>query len=176
MGDDPWSEEVRCCLWNQRTRDRDPDLAHAACWGGATVDTSSFPARKLSACISLCALKTNACTRDDPPCPGCCQDLPEDLPSLLGLTDCTADLKVKHCAVNRIREAHGAPALLQALGEGNACLRAEAAHGLWIYPSADVLPVLRRLAKERRKFVVAMAIEAIRKIEERRSVVSPAPE
>src|SRR5215470_14833608 len=57
MGDDDWSETVRCCLWKMRKEDRDPDLAHAVCWGGAAIDTGSLPAPKLLACVSLCAVK-----------------------------------------------------------------------------------------------------------------------
>jgi hypothetical protein len=204
MGDDEWSEQVRCCLWDARQREQDPDRAHAACWGAATADTGMVPAGKLAVCISACALKTDACTGGEPPCPDCCRDLPEDLPSLMALVDCTADLKLKHCAMGRLRERHGVAGLREALAAGNACLRAEAAHALWVYPPSEVqevlleaagdrdphvrmwaafslgevgdeavLPALRRLARERRPFVAAMAREAIVKVRTRLTPLKP---
>ena len=130
---------------------------------------------------------------------GCCPDLPDDLPSLLHLLDCTEDLDTKHCAMEKIQDVYGAPALLGALGGDNACIRSEAAHGLMLYRSDRVeaaliqaggdddphvrmwaafslgeigdkgaLPILALLAKDRKDFVAAMAIEAREKIRKRR--------
>jgi len=64
---------------------------------------------------------------------GCCPDLPDDLPALLRFLDCTQDLDTKHCAVEKIQDLYGAPALLGALEGENACIRSEAAHGLMLY-------------------------------------------
>jgi HEAT repeat protein len=64
---------------------------------------------------------------------GCCPELPDDLASLLHLLDCTQNLDTKHCAMEKIQEAYGAPALLGALAGENACIRSEAAHGLMLY-------------------------------------------
>jgi hypothetical protein len=194
MGDDPWSEHVRCCLLDLRKPDLDPDATHAFCWGAGTLVTGYFPVAKLSACLAACAAKTRRCAEESP-VEGCA-DLPEDVESLLGLLDCTADLKLKHCATRRIHDLHGAPALLEGLRRANACIRAEAAHGLMRYDEPEVLgalldaardadahvrmwaawslgelgdalalPVLAALAEERREFVAVMAREAIEKIE-----------
>ena len=38
-GQGDWPEIVRCCLLDLRKQDVDPDLAHALCWGAATVET-----------------------------------------------------------------------------------------------------------------------------------------
>ena len=148
-GDDLWSQDVRCCLWEMRKKDRDPDFAHAVCWGGATLHTGTFPAGRLAACIGLCATKGNACTSDDPIDLGPCRELPEDLPSLLRGLDCTADLKTKHCAMAKIRDSYGAPALLQALRREGACVRAEAAHGLMVYDAPRVRAALVGAAGDR---------------------------
>jgi len=149
MGDRSWSEDVRCCLWEKRKADRDPDLAHAVCWGGATIRTGTFPVGRLTACISLCAVKENVCTVDSATPLGPCPELPADLESLLGRLDCKVDLKMKHCAMARIRDAYGAPALLQALRGDNACIRAEAAHGLMAYGQAGVQAALIRAGRDR---------------------------
>jgi hypothetical protein len=193
MGDDAWSESVRCCLWDLHKPGLDPDATHAWCWSAATVETGLFPLGKLTACVSLCAGKSRRCAEEFPED---CGALPDDAASLVALLDCTADLKLKHCAMARLRELHGAPVLLAALRGDNACIRAEAAHGLMAYDGPDVLtalleagrdrdahvrmwaawslgeradpsalPLLRRLARDRRKFVRAMAAEAIEKIE-----------
>lgn len=199
MGDRPWSEDVRCCLWEMRKADRNPDVAHAVCWGGATVRTGALPVGKLAVCIGLCAAGENICT-DEPAAPvGPCPELPADLASLLRKLDCTVDLKTKHCAMATIRDSFGEPALRDALRGESACIRAEAAHGLAVYREARVeaaliaagrdrdahvrmwaayslgevggeaaLPLLSDLEKDRHDFVAAMAIEAVRKIENRK--------
>ena len=194
-GDDEWPELVRCCLLDLRKQDVDPDVAHALCWGAATVETGVFPAGKLAACISACGVKTRRCAEDFP-VEGC-DALPDTAEALLGLLDCTADLKLKHCAMARLHELHGAPAVLEGVRSANACIRAEAAHGLMRYEGPEVLsalldaardgdahvrmwaawslgelgdplalPVLADLTRDRREFVVVMAGEAIGKIEQ----------
>jgi len=80
--------------------------------------------------------------------PGCCPELPGDLPSLLQRLDCTANLNDKHCAMARIRELYGAPALLSALQGDNPCVRAEAAHGLMVYSSEPVEAALIVAARD----------------------------
>lgn len=82
-------------------------------------------------------------------CGGCCGQLPEDLPALMGLLDCKSDMKVKHCAINKIRDAHGAPGLLQALHSENACIRAEAAHGLMSFKDSAVRTALTDAGRDR---------------------------
>jgi len=81
-------------------------------------------------------------------CVGCCGPLPEDLPALVVLLDCSSDMKVKHCAVKRIQSAYGAPGLLQTLGHENACIRAEAAHGLMKFPEPKVIAALVRACRD----------------------------
>lgn len=194
-GEGEWPEIVRCCLLDLRKQDVDPDLAHAFCWGAATVETGIFPAGKLTACISACAVKTSRCAEDFPV--ERCDGLPDELEPLLRLLDCTADLKLKHCAIARIHDRHGAAGVLEGVRSVNACIRAEAAHGLMRYGGPEVLgalldaardgdahvrmwsawslgelgdpialPVLDGLTRDRRDFVAVMAAEAIGKIEQ----------
>jgi HEAT repeat protein len=145
-GDDPWPEFVRCCLLDLRKRDVDPDAAHAFCWGEATRQTGVFPLRTLEKCIAACAVKTRRCAEDFP-VEGCA-DLPDAVEPLVALLDCTADLKLKFCAMRRLHDRHGAPALLGALRSANACVRAEAAHGLMRYDGPEVLAALLDAARD----------------------------
>jgi HEAT repeat protein len=77
-----------------------------------------------------------------------CAALPDAPEPLLALLDCTADLKVKYCAMRKLIERHGAPALLQGLRSANACVRAEAAHGLMRYDDPEVLSALLDAARD----------------------------
>lgn len=145
-GDDEWPQLVRCCLLDLRKQDVDPDLAHAFCWGAATAETGVFPAGRLTACISACAAKTRRCAEELPA--GRCEGLPDALEPLLALLDCTAELKQKHCAMAHIRERHGVDGVLAGLRSANACIRAEAAHGLMRYDGPEVLAALLDAARD----------------------------
>ena len=54
MGDDDWSQAVRCCLRDLDDRGFNRDLAHAICWSNATMAGFTYPAADLDRCYEKC--------------------------------------------------------------------------------------------------------------------------